>query len=61
MDFYPVGGITPKNMGPFLSVGAAGFGLGSALYKPGDLPTDVGGKAAAFRAAWDAERATPKL
>jgi 2-dehydro-3-deoxyphosphogalactonate aldolase len=30
----PVGGITPKNMHPYLSVGANGFGLGSFLFKP---------------------------
>jgi 2-dehydro-3-deoxyphosphogalactonate aldolase len=35
MPLVPVGGITPENMGPFLSAGANGFGLGSALYKPG--------------------------
>lgn len=32
----PVGGIQPDNMTEFLAAGAAGFGLGSALYKPGD-------------------------
>ena len=31
----PVGGITPDNMGPWRLAGAAGFGLGSALYRPG--------------------------
>jgi 2-dehydro-3-deoxyphosphogalactonate aldolase len=31
----PVGGITPENMAGYLSAGANGFGLGSALYKPG--------------------------
>src|SRR5690349_13119881 len=31
----PVGGITPQTMTPFVAAGAAGFGLGSALYKPG--------------------------
>jgi 2-dehydro-3-deoxyphosphogalactonate aldolase len=35
VPLLPVGGITPDNMGPFLSAGANGFGLGSALYKPG--------------------------
>ncbi len=32
---FPVGGITPDNMAPYLKLGAAGFGLGSALYKAG--------------------------
>ncbi len=48
----PVGGITPENMGPYVKAGAAGFGLGSALYRPGDVATTVRARAAAFRAAW---------
>ncbi|RYF31344.1 MAG: 2-dehydro-3-deoxy-6-phosphogalactonate aldolase [Comamonadaceae bacterium] len=31
----PVGGITPDNMAVWRAAGAAGFGIGSALYKPG--------------------------
>ena len=33
---YPVGGIEPAidSMLPYIKIGAAGFGLGSALYKP---------------------------
>ena len=31
----PVGGITPHNMAPWHAAGACGFGIGSALYKPG--------------------------
>jgi 2-dehydro-3-deoxyphosphogalactonate aldolase len=31
----PVGGITPGSMMPWLEAGAAGFGIGSALYSPG--------------------------
>ena len=30
----PVGGITPDNMAMYLTAGASGFGLGSALYAP---------------------------
>lgn len=48
----PVGGITPDNMAPYVNAGAAGFGLGSALYKPGDDATQTRAKAAAFRIAW---------
>ncbi len=48
----PVGGITPDTMEPYVKAGAAGFGLGSALYKPGDDSAAVRAKAAAFRAAW---------
>ncbi|MEO7400996.1 MAG: 2-dehydro-3-deoxy-6-phosphogalactonate aldolase [Polaromonas sp.] len=38
---FPVGGITPLNMKPYLAAGASGFGIGSALYKPGSLAGDV--------------------
>ena len=47
----PVGGIAPDNMGPWRSAGAAGFGLGSALYKPGLSAAEVGANARAFVAA----------
>ncbi len=44
----PVGGVAPDNMGPWLAAGAAGFGLGSALYKPGMTAAEVGERARAF-------------
>lgn len=44
----PVGGITPQTMEPYWNVGASGFGLGSALYKPGDTADRVGENARAF-------------
>jgi 2-dehydro-3-deoxyphosphogalactonate aldolase len=53
----PVGGIAPETMAPYVKAGAAGFGLGSALYKPGDSAPAVREKAAAFRRAWAALRA----
>ena len=31
----PVGGISAHNMAPWRAAGASGFGIGSALYKPG--------------------------
>jgi 2-dehydro-3-deoxyphosphogalactonate aldolase len=48
----PVGGITPETMAPYAAAGAAGFGLGSALYKPGDGPEAVAEKARSFQQAW---------
>lgn len=48
----PVGGITPEGMASYRRAGAAGFGLGSALYKPGDSAAEVRAKAQAFVAAW---------
>jgi 2-dehydro-3-deoxyphosphogalactonate aldolase len=53
----PVGGIGPDNMGPWRDAGAAGFGLGSALYKPGLSAAAVGENARAFIAALAAYRA----
>ncbi len=35
IKLLPVGGITPQTMAPYVAAGASGFGLGSALYKPG--------------------------
>jgi 2-dehydro-3-deoxyphosphogalactonate aldolase len=49
-----VGGITPETMTPWHKVGAAGFGLGSALYKPGIAAEEVAGRARAFVSAWQA-------
>jgi len=48
----PVGGITPAGMAAYRAVGANGFGLGSALYKPGQDAATVGAQARAFIAAW---------
>lgn len=48
MRVLPVGGIAPDNMAPWRDAGAAGFGLGSALYKPGMTAADVGANARAF-------------
>ena len=44
----PVGGIAPDTMQPWRDAGAPGFGLGSALYKPGFTADQVGERAAAF-------------
>jgi len=48
MAVLVVGGITPETMAPWLDSGAQGFGLGSALYKPGDAPAAVGERARRF-------------
>ncbi len=48
----PVGGITPEGMRVYHEVGAAGFGLGSALYAPGQSAQVVQSRAEAFRRAW---------
>jgi 2-dehydro-3-deoxyphosphogalactonate aldolase len=54
LRLLPVGGITPDTMTPFVKAGAAGFGLGSALYSPGLAAAEVGQRARAFVQAWRA-------
>lgn len=44
----PVGGIVPEIMAEWRKAGAAGFGLGSALYAPGMTAADVGARARGF-------------
>ena len=51
---YPVGGITPERIGPYRLAGASGFGIGSALYKPGRSADEVARAARAFVQAWEA-------
>ena len=48
---FPVGGITPQNMKPYLAAGANGFGIGSALYRPGSPAADVTENAMKFIAS----------
>lgn len=47
----PVGGIEPGNLAPWRAAGAAGFGIGGSIYKPGDDAAAVSAKAAALLAA----------
>lgn len=47
----PVGGITLENMHPYLAAGANGFGIGSALYKPGTSAAGVAENAIKFIAS----------
>ena len=47
----PVGGITPDNMAAYFAAGASGFGIGSALYKPGMAAAEVAANATKFIAA----------
>ena len=52
MPVFPVGGIEPDSMAAYRAAGADGFGLGSALYKPGMDAAAVAGRARAFVSAW---------
>jgi 2-dehydro-3-deoxyphosphogalactonate aldolase len=47
----PVGGIAPETIPPYLAAGARGFGIGSALYKPGTTAEAVHLAARGFVAA----------
>jgi 2-dehydro-3-deoxyphosphogalactonate aldolase len=48
----PVGGIGTQNMAAYRAAGASGFGIGSALYKPGLTAAQVAANARDFAATW---------
>ncbi len=51
-----VGGITPETMAAYQAAGTNGFGLGSALFKPGRALDDIGARARAFTQALKDQR-----
>ena len=51
---YAVGGVAPDSVASWRSAGASGFGIGSAVFKPGKTPAEVGEAARAFVTAWGA-------
>ena len=51
---YAVGGAGVDNLGAWLRAGANGFGIGTALYRPGDGADAVAAKARALVTAYDA-------
>ena len=50
---YAVGGAGADNFGEWIAAGANGFGVGSALYKPGMTASDIEARAAGMVAAYD--------
>jgi 2-dehydro-3-deoxyphosphogalactonate aldolase len=42
---YPVGGVAPQDIARWLAAGAAGFGFGSELFRPGYSIADIGRRA----------------
>ncbi|WP_171173271.1 2-dehydro-3-deoxy-6-phosphogalactonate aldolase [Ruegeria sp. HKCCD8929] len=50
---YAVGGAGPENFGEWIAASADGFGIGSALYKPGMSVSEVATQAARIVAAYD--------
>ena len=50
---YAVGSAGPHNFGDWFAAGANGFGIGSAIYKPGMSTADIADKAAQIVTAFD--------
>ncbi|WP_170479869.1 2-dehydro-3-deoxy-6-phosphogalactonate aldolase [Ruegeria arenilitoris] len=50
---FAVGGAGPENFGEWIKASADGFGIGSALYKPGMSPKEIGERARQIVSAYD--------
>jgi 2-dehydro-3-deoxyphosphogalactonate aldolase len=48
----PVGGVSVESMAAWRVAGAAGFGIGGSIYRPGDGADAVRGRARAFAQGW---------
>ena len=53
---YAVGGAGPDNFAQWFAASVDGFGIGSALYKPGMTAADIGARARDLVAAYDAAK-----
>jgi 2-dehydro-3-deoxyphosphogalactonate aldolase len=53
---YAVGGVGAAEFQSWLAAGITGFGIGTALYRPGDAAAEVAARAAEMVAAYDAVR-----
>ncbi len=51
VPLLPVGGVDAQSLPAWRAAGAAGYGCGSSLYRPGDAPETVAAKARALVAA----------
>ena len=51
---WPVGGVTPQSIEPWVRAGASGFGIGSQLFRPGTSLAALADAARAFVSAWGA-------
>jgi 2-dehydro-3-deoxyphosphogalactonate aldolase len=55
----PVGGIMPDTMHAYVAAGASGFGIGSALFKPGRSIDEIRRAALSFAQAWPTAEQDP--
>lgn len=53
METYAVGGVGPEDFANWRKAGITGFGIGSALFKPGMSIADISARAKDLAAAWD--------
>ena len=54
VELIPVGGVDTISFPAWIKAGATGFGVGSALYRPGMSPSVVADRARALQSAWQA-------
>jgi 2-dehydro-3-deoxyphosphogalactonate aldolase len=55
-ELVPVGGVDATNLAAWAAAGAAGAGLGTSLYRPGDASEEVGARAAELVQIWRSNR-----
>ena len=53
IKIFPVGGVDESNLHQWLKNGADGFGFATALYRPGDTPSQVQKRATALIQLWE--------
>jgi 2-dehydro-3-deoxyphosphogalactonate aldolase len=52
-EVYAVGGVGARDFAAWRAAGASGFGIGGALYRPGDTAAEVAARAGAIVSAFD--------
>ena len=57
MDCYAVGGVNAQTMKDWIAAGAAGIGVGTGVYRPGDSAETIGTRAAELVRLWDSATA----
>ena len=55
-DCYAVGGVNADTIRDWIAAGAAGIGVGTGIFRPGDSPATVGARAADLVRLWDAAK-----